>query len=229
MSTCLLAVDTATEICGVALAVDGRVRAELILNNGVTHTQSIMAAIEAVLTMTGMDIGSIDAYAVTRGPGGFTGLRIGISTVKGLSLATGKPVVGISSLEVLAHQAPSDAGLICTMMDARRNELYWTLYHRQGADVRSVLAEQVGPAEDLVEKIDRPCYFIGNAVTQYQSDLEKKLTKPAQWANHELNGIRPSVLVQLAQQRFLEGAVDDVRNFTPVYLRKSDAELARKV
>lgn len=229
MSTCLLAVDTATEICGVALAVDGRVKAELILNNGVTHTQSIMAAIETVLDMTGMEIGSIDAYAVTRGPGGFTGLRIGISTVKGLSLATGKPMVGVSSLEVLAHQASADAGLICPMMDARRNELYWTLYQREGTDTRSVLAEQVGPAADMAEKIDRPCYFIGNGVAQYRSTIEERLTKPARWAKHELNGIRPSVLAQLALQRFSEGKIDDVRNFTPVYLRKSDAELSRKV
>jgi tRNA threonylcarbamoyladenosine biosynthesis protein TsaB len=228
MSTCLLAVDTATEICGVALAVDGWVKAELILSNGVTHTQSIMAAIETVLTMTGMEIGSIDGYAVTRGPGGFTGLRIGISTVKGLALATAKPMVGISSLEVLAHQAPADAGLVCTMMDARRNELYWALYQRQGGDVKSILAEKVGPAAQLAAKIDHPCYFIGNAVAQYQSEIEHQLTKPAQWANRELNGIRPSVLAQLARQRFLKGAFDDIRNFTPVYLRKSDAELSRK-
>jgi tRNA threonylcarbamoyladenosine biosynthesis protein TsaB len=227
MSTCLLAVDTATEICGAALAVDGQVKAELILNSGVTHTQSVMAAIENVLTMSGTDIGSVDAYAVTRGPGGFTGLRIGISTVKGLSFATGKPILGVSSLEVLAHQAPTDVELICTLLDARRNELYWALYHRQGAKIKSVVAEQVGPVADLAEKIDRPCYFIGNAVAQYQSEIENRLTTPAQWANHELNGIRPSVLAQLAQNRFRKGLIDDVRNFIPVYLRKSDAELAR--
>lgn len=229
MSTCLLAVDTATEICGVALAVDEQVKAELILNNGVTHTQSVMAAIETVLTMSGTEIDAIDAYAVTRGPGGFTGLRIGISTVKGLSLATGKPMVGVSSLEVLAHQSPANAELICTVMDARRNELYWTLYHRQGAEIKPVGVEQVGLAEDLAEKIDRPCYFIGNAVAQYQSKIESRLTTPAQWANSELNGIRPYVLAQLAQHRLRKGEIDDVHSFTPVYLRKSDAELARNV
>jgi tRNA threonylcarbamoyl adenosine modification protein YeaZ len=138
-------------------------------------------------------------------------------------------MVGISSLEVLAHQAPAEAELICTLMDARRNELYWTLYHRQGTKIKPVLAERVGPAEDLAEKIDRPCYFIGNAVAQYQSMIENRLITPAQWASHELNGIRPSVLAQLAQQRFHKGEIDDLRNFTPVYLRKSDAEIARNV
>jgi len=228
MSTCLLAVDTATEICGVALAMDGRVIAELSLDLGVTHTQCVMNAIDTVLAMKRMDISAVDRFAVTRGPGSFTGLRIGISTVKGLAHATGKPMVGVSCLEILAHQAPADAGLICSMMDARRNEVYWALYGRQEDGLRPIIEENVALPATVAENIDQPCFFIGNGIAQYQKKIGESLTQPAQWANCELNAMRPAVLARLAWQRFSCGLIDSAQTLVPVYLRKSDAELPRK-
>lgn len=228
MPKCLLAVDTATEICGIALAIDGRVQAELILSRGITHTQSILSAIDAVLHITGLTTGDVDAYAVTRGPGSFTGLRIGISTVKGLAFATEKPMVGISSLAVLAHQAPGSADLICPMMDARRNEVYWSLYRRKNDGMGPILAERVGAAIEVAGAIQETCQFIGNGVPSYRSVLQKGLTYPAQWAGSESNNLRPAVLARLAWQRLQEGKTDDPRTFEPVYLRKSDAELRWK-
>lgn len=224
----MLAVDTATEICGVAVALDGSVKAELILNRGVTHTQSVVSSIEAVLKLMDLDIGAIDIYAVTRGPGSFTGLRIGISTVKGLAFAAGKPMVGISSLEVLAHQAGGDAPLVCPVMDARRNEVYWSLYRQQEGQMTAVMDEKVSAPADVAKKIDAPCFFIGNGVAPYKAKLSGQLTQRALWAAEEINGIRPAVLARLAWQRFLDGQFDDPGGVLPVYLRKSDAELMRE-
>ncbi len=225
MPKCLLAVDTATEICGIALAVDGRIQAELMLSRGITHTQSVLSAIDALLAITGLTAGDLDAYAVTRGPGSFTGLRIGISTVKGLAFATEKPMVGISTLAVLAHQAPGSADLICPMMDARRNEVYWTLYRREKDGLKAIMAERVGPAAEVADAIQEPCQFIGNGVPVYRSVLQQKLTHPAQWAGSAANDLRPAVLAQQAWQQLQEGKTADPRTFEPVYLRKSDAEL----
>lgn len=227
MPSCLLAVDTATEICGVALVADGRVQSELILDRGETHTRSIMAAIDAILSINNIKVPAVDAYAVTRGPGSFTGLRIGISTVKGLAMATGKPVVGVSSLEVLAYQASGQSPLVCPVMDARRNEVYWSLYERKGAQVSSIADELVGPASDIANRIDDDCYFIGNAVPIYRSKLSSQLKHPAQWANDEINGIRPAVMARLAWNRLQIGQIEQPQTLTPVYLRKSDAELQR--
>ena len=98
MSRTLLAVDTATQSCGMAIVVDGVVQTELILNHRGTHTKQILAAIDALLGLSEFSPAQIDAFAVTRGPGSFTGLRIGISTIKGLSLATGKPIIGIGGI-----------------------------------------------------------------------------------------------------------------------------------
>ena len=224
----LLAVDTATEICGVALLINGKVVTELILDRNVTHTQTVVAAIDAVMGINHMKIADVDAYAVTQGPGSFTGLRIGISTLKGLAHATRKPLVGISSLAVLAHQAPSDTDTVCPLMDARRNEVYWALYRREGAVLSVAMDERAGPAAEVADAVDKACYFIGNAVPHYRASLSERLVAPATWANDELNALRPAVLARLAWRRLREAPLDDPMRFSPVYLRKSDAELHQK-
>jgi tRNA threonylcarbamoyladenosine biosynthesis protein TsaB len=225
----MLAVDTATEIGGVALSIDGHVKSELILRQGSTHCRSVMAAVDAVLGLNHMDINGIDAYAVTRGPGSFTGLRIGISTVKGLALAAAKPLIGISSLAVLAHQAPAMAHWVCPIMDARRNEVYWSLYQRdEKGCLNAVMDERVGPVSTVVESIDRTCCFIGSGVALYGDVIGRLFKGPMQWAGDPSHGIRPSVLAKLAWQRASNGDNDDIRTFSPVYLRASDAEMSRQ-
>ncbi len=228
MPNYLLAVDTATESCGIALAMNGRVETELILNRGITHTQSVLSAIDAVLGINGISAEEIDAYAVTRGPGSFTGLRIGISTVKGLALAAAKPLVGISSLEVLAHQASGRADLICPVMDARRREVYWTQYQRTPDGLTAITEERVGPVAEMTGSIEDECELIGNGVPTYRSELQTSLKFPTHLTDHEGNALRPAVLARLAWQRLQRGETADIRTFAPVYLRKSDAELHRE-
>lgn len=221
----LLAVDTATQSCGVAIIGDGLARMELILNYGGTHTKQVLAAIDAALSLEGGSLTQIDAFAVTRGPGSFTGLRIGISTVKGLALATDKPIIGISSLEVLAHQVAGDAARVCSMIDARRNEIYWCIYRREDDGLVALSDEQVGPIDKLAPQVDKSCVFIGNAVHQYAARLpgfDNQAIQKACVADHT---IRPAVLARLAWRRFQAGDVDDTGCFSPVYLRKSDAEM----
>lgn len=224
----MLAVDTATEICGVALAVDGVVQVELSLNLGRTHNTVVMTAIRSALAMGQVDLADIDAFAVTKGPGSFTGLRIGISAVKGLVAATKKPLVGVSSLMILAHQAGGDPDLVCPMMDARRNEVYWAIYRRKGQELVPQQPEQVGPAEEILKYINAPCCFIGNGARLYAQNLMTRLNHPAHWASTHWHAIRPKVLADLAWQRLQKNQTDDVRTFAPVYLRKSDAELNRR-
>ena len=226
MSGKLLAVDTATQSCGIAIIADGHMHAELILSHGGTHTKQVLDAIDAVLKLEGdSSLTQFDAFAVTRGPGSFTGLRIGISTVKGLALATGKPIIGISSLAVLAHQAGGDAERVCSMIDARRNEIYWRIYRRGSAGIVALTEEQVGPVDKLVHQIETPCVLIGNAVPQYAAQLPGGIKQAIQCAPENDHTIRPAVLARLAWRRFQQGDVDDARGFAPVYLRKSDAEM----
>jgi tRNA threonylcarbamoyladenosine biosynthesis protein TsaB len=224
MSKKLLTVDTATESCGVALIADGSIQAELSLNLGGTHTKHILKAIDAVLDLSGVSLFDIDAFAVTRGPGSFTGLRIGISTMKGLAFSTGKPIVGVSSLDVLAHQAGGKSALVCPMIDARRNEIYWCVYRRKGDALTRLGDEQVGPIDKLAGQIDDTCMFIGNAAPLHANQLARLVKHAIQWPAAFNNAIRPAILAHLAWQRFQHGHVDDVETFVPVYIRKSDAE-----
>ncbi len=228
MSKKLLAVDTATESCGAAVLADGRIQAELSLNHGETHTKHILPAIDEVLCLAGVSLTEIDAFAVTRGPGSFTGLRIGISTMKGMAFATGKPIIGVSSLEVLAYQAEGDSRLVCPVIDARRHEIYWRVYRRSVDTLTPLTSERVGSVEQLAGRIDDTCMFIGHVVPGYTTQLLQLVKQTCQWAPAGNNAIRPAVLAQLAWQRFHSGRVDDVKTFVPVYIRKSDAEKMRK-
>ena len=212
----------------MALVVDGKVQAALSLDHGETHSRFLLEAVDSILKLNRMAVSDIDAYAVTRGPGSFTGLRIGISTVKGLAFAAGKPIVGISSLEALAHQAGGDAPLVCPMMDARRNEVYWRIYHRQDGLLITHMEEQVGPVEHMADRIDRPCVVIGNAATLYAEKLLQRTRQAIQWTPAIYNDIHPAMVAELAWRRWPWGQQDDEETLIPVYLRKSDAELNRK-
>jgi tRNA threonylcarbamoyladenosine biosynthesis protein TsaB len=221
----LLALDTATEHCGIGLAVDGRIRVELGLAHGQTHARHLMAGVKAVLELAGTRLQEVDAFAVTCGPGSFTGLRIGISTAKGMALALGKPIAGVSSLAVLAHQVDSAQGLICPMIDARRREVYWSLYRKTTTGIEPIEPEQVGPAVRAAEKIDGSCMFVGNGALAYRDILENHLSHPAHWETASNSALRIAWVARLAWQRLEQGESDDVRGLSPVYLRKSDAEL----
>lgn len=221
----LLAIDTATPICGVALANHGSVEAAVSLDIGQTHTRTIMDAIMSIMRFCGIDLQQIDGFAVTQGPGSFTGLRIGISTVKGLAMAMDKPMTGVSTLETLANQAHTECELICPMIDARRGEVYWTLFHRQQGELTTLLPEQVGPAEKALEQIDATCCFIGNGALAYRHTLEPLVHTSGQWVSDDESRLSPAAVARIGWRLFQSGQSIDPALFAPVYLRKSDAEI----
>jgi len=132
----ILAVDTATMSCSVAVVEAGCLKAELIQATGETHARHLMTMIDNVLQLSNETMAGIEGFGVTIGPGTFTGLRIGLSTVQGLALAESKPIAGVSSLDALAAQVMATPGesrsLVCALLDARRKEVYHRLY-RTGA------------------------------------------------------------------------------------------------
>jgi tRNA threonylcarbamoyladenosine biosynthesis protein TsaB len=221
----LLAIDTATEFCNVGLAADGTLLAELSLRHGQTHAKHLLQGIQTVLAQAEVGISAIDGLAVTRGPGSFTGLRIGLSTAKGMALALGIPITGVSSLAVLAHQAQTTEGLICPMIDARRKEVYWALYRRTASGLAPVLGEQVGPANVAAAGISHSCVFIGNGAVAYRSILCDRLGPLARFEDPADSIPRIAVVAQLAWRDLVQGTGNDLHGLSPVYLRRSDAEL----
>jgi tRNA threonylcarbamoyladenosine biosynthesis protein TsaB len=221
----LLALDTATQSCSVAVTNEGSLSAELTIVKSQTHSKHLMELIQSVLEIAGFGLADLDGLAVTIGPGSFTGLRIGISTIKGLAHALARPVVGISTLEALAWQCGQTSYLICPLLDARKGEVYGAIYcFNEGQ-----LIQKTGPRamipEAVVEDIKSPCVFIGTGARLYRQDILAAAGSLAHFVPEGQNMIRASSVAFLSMPKFEANDTDDVAGLVPHYIRKSDAEL----
>ena len=221
----VLAVDTATNSCSVALTDNGLVSAELTTLKDQTHSKHLMELIDSVFEIAGVGVREMDGFAVTIGPGSFTGLRIGISTIKGLAHAVGKPVVGISSLKALAWQCADKKHLIYPFLDARRGEVYWATYRFEGAHLVQKEPERATAPEAALDHIKNPCVFIGNGAQLYRQQIKAKLGSFAHFAPKDNDILRASSIAFLSIERFNAGDIDEAAGLMPHYIRKSDAEL----
>jgi len=220
----ILAVDTATQACSAALADRDGTIAELNFFRGRTHSQHLAVMVEALLDMAETPIGAVNAFAVDSGPGTFTGLRIGLALVKGLAEAIGKPVVGVSSLEVLAVQAGFPPGQICCMLDARRGEVYTARYAVRDRQRELISAQEAVAPHRVARAGSGPCLFIGSGALAYR-DLILETAGPDAWfAVGEANQLRASTVALLGLQQLQSGAPADDGALVPNYIRRSDAE-----
>lgn len=221
----LLAVDTASRSCSVAVADGERLAAELTATVARTHTAHLMTMVDSALGMAGLDVGAMDGFAVTLGPGSFTGLRIGISTVKGLAFAAGRPAAGVSSLAALACQALPWPGLVCALLDARRGEVYAGLYRVAGGRPVALAAERVLPPERLLAEIHTPCMFVGDGAERHQGLVRARLGERAHFLPGERNVIRAANVAALAIPALELAGAGDLDLLLPRYVRPSESEL----
>ena len=180
--------------------------------------------IHDILNICHLSINDLDGFAVTIGPGSFTGLRIGLSAVKGLALANGKPVVGVSTLEVLAYQVFGTEKLVCPMMDARRKEVYAARYRFKNLKLEIEKSPMAVSPEKAIENINEPCILVGDGASLYQDLIENRLGPKAVFTNFTQHFIRASTVGHLAIKRFNSSNTDDVHHIEPFYIRPSDAE-----
>jgi tRNA threonylcarbamoyladenosine biosynthesis protein TsaB len=221
----ILAVDTATTSCSVAILDQTTLAVEFTLNRKETHSKHLMEMIRSILNISGFDLSSIDGFAVTKGPGSFTGLRIGISTVKGLAAAAGKSIVGVSSLEALAAQVPASTNLICPLIDARKGEVYFSRYKVVDGKLQKETKEMVSSPGKVFDGLNESCLFVGNGALLYKRIIMEKLGRIASFAPVTYNIIRASTVAHLSMAKFESNHIDNIDNFSPHYIRKSDAEL----
>lgn len=163
MKICVL--DASTQVASVAMMEEGKLIYESNLIHGLTHSEKLMPLVEAAFTLTGWEPTDVDVYGVVEGPGSFTGLRIGVATVKGLAQAAGKPVTGVGTLDVLAMNVPFFQGVTAPILDARRGQVYGALFHwNQGRMVRET-GDLAIPLAELLEEIEKralPALFLGD-------------------------------------------------------------------
>jgi tRNA threonylcarbamoyladenosine biosynthesis protein TsaB len=230
----LLAVDTSTLTGALALLQDGRLVAESRLGVAVTHGERLLPAIDGILGAAGWTARDLDALAVAVGPGSFTGLRIGISTVKGLAYASGRPVVPVPTLEALAFSLPFAAPLVCPLLDARKGEVYTALFRTAGGRLERLEPDRAIAPEQLAldlggwTRSGERVVLIGDGVEPWQATLAPRADGPVQAAPPGFRAPSAAALGHLAAQALARGEAVDPAALEPRYLRRSEAELARE-
>jgi tRNA threonylcarbamoyladenosine biosynthesis protein TsaB len=221
----ILAIDTAATALSVAVVDDSRLLAETTVANGLTHSINLMGVIDQVLKWSDLGVADLDGLAVTNGPGSFTGLRIGISCIKGLAEAHNLPVVAVSSLTALAHQAALMALVVCPVLDARKKEIYYAIFRTEAGHLKQTSKAQVCPVSQLIEAIDEKCLFVGDGSILYRNQLENGLGALAHFAMSETDMRRGATVATLGLEGFKNGASMDAADLKPLYIRRADAKL----
>lgn len=223
----VLAMDTSAIVATVAVMEDDKLICEIILNHKKTHSQKLMPMVEEALMRSELTLQDIDVFSAAAGPGSFTGLRIGISTIRALAQAMGKKVVGVNTLDGLAFNVPFFPGRICPIMDARREQVYTAVYRwEQGRMERT--SEYMGLAlEEYLEQLEKeegPILFLGDGVPVHRDFILQRLGKKAFLAPASCQLQRAASIAALAMERARQGETKDPMELEPFYLRKSQAE-----
>ncbi len=218
--------DTSTSCGSVGLIEDKEVISEYLLNIPVTHSERLLGAIELVLREARCRIEQVEGWVIALGPGSFTGLRIGVSTVKGLAFATGRPVAGISTLDVLASQIAPTPHLICPILDARKKEVYTAFYrYGEGGSLMRQSEYQAIPPEDFVRKIKEQTIFVGDGVKTYGDFLLNCLPSFAIFPPAPFRVSHGSMVATLGMELLRKGEHLNLSAFSPIYIRPSEAEI----
>ena len=225
----ILAVDTSGPVAGVAVLKDGELAYEGAAVNRLTHSVNLMPMIEEAVNRSGLSVDDIDLYACVTGPGSFTGVRIGVSAVKGMAHGAGKPCVGVDALEALASGVCMTDALLCPIQDARAGQVYGAAFLPGMPPVRVLpdMAEKL-PAfiEKALEKAEgRKLLFVGDGVKTYRKAIEDLLGDRAVFAPAHMSYLRPAAVALLAHE-YQANAVDYL-TLMPVYLRAPQAERER--
>lgn len=202
---------------------------EVFLNNGLTHSQTIMPAVEAALEGAGLTAKDIDLFACVVGPGSFTGVRIGVCAVKGLAHATGKPCVALNALETLAHAVYGYPGWICPMLDARRDQVYAATFTR-GETPKRVLPDRalaISEFFDAIPDTAEELLFCGEAAPLHEGEIRDRFGRRATVAPSHLLHVRPAAAADLAWRKDKSEWLACER-LVPLYLRAPSAERERK-
>ena len=226
----ILALDSSGIVASVAVAEDDTLLAEYTVNYKKTHSQTLLPMLDEIVKMTELDMNSVDAIAVAAGPGSFTGLRIGSATAKGLGLALKKPLIHVPTVDALAYNLYDTRGLICPIMDARRNQVYTGIYRFEEHKLSVVKSQWAGAVAELLEILNdmgEQVTFLGDGVPVFRDVIEETLKVPFSFAPAHVNKQRAAAVAALGLEYFKEGKTETAMEHCPDYLRVSQAERER--
>ena len=219
-----LAFDTSSRTAAVAVLSDDSILYDSIINTGLNHSEVLMLQIDYALRQVRIKISDIDFFACTIGPGSFTGLRIGVSTLKGLMLATGKPAAGVSSLAAVALNVGTTSKLICSMIDARRGQVYVAYFRYNDKNILQQISEaQAVNPKEIINNTDKNTLFVGDGAIKYADIIKNIKSLEVRIASDLQHYIRASAVGILGREKFAENDLLDASILVPVYLRSADA------
>lgn len=216
----LLAIDTSTDTASLAMVKDNKVRAELTWCCGQNHTVELLPQLIHLLNQTKLDLQSISGIIVARGPGSFNGLRVGISTAKGLAFSLGVPIVGISTLAVEAYPHAETGLPICPILNAGRGEIATATYQKKYHKWRQLATEQITTVKALCSQVSSQTIFCGEFIPFIATQLKEQLKQRAIIPPPATRLRRAGFLAELGQQQLEAGNYDSPATLQPLYLRR---------
>lgn len=219
----ILSVDSSSVSASVAITENGKTLAENFINNGLTHSQTLMPMVEKTLNDADISINDIDLFAIANGPGSFTGVRIGIASVKGMSDALNKRCFAVSTLEAIAEPLKNEDCIACAVMDARCNQVYTAFFDsgKRVCEDKAILIDELGIE---LQNFTKPIIFIGDGAELCYSKLAN-IVESSFVADENIRYIHASSIGRLAEEKMKNGEMPtDSINLVPYYLRLPQAE-----
>lgn len=226
----ILALDSSGLVAGVAVVEDDELIGEYTVNYKKTHSQTLLPMLDALAAMIELDLDTVDAIAVAKGPGSFTGLRIGSATAKGLGLALDKPIVEIPTVDGLAFRLWGTDAVVCPLMDARRNQTYTGLYEFTDGElcvIEPQCAVDIAHITEKINQLGRKVIFLGDGVAVFREYLREHVEVPYSFAPAHMNKQSAAAVGALAVRYAKKGLAVSADLHQPDYLRLSQAERER--
>jgi tRNA threonylcarbamoyladenosine biosynthesis protein TsaB len=227
----LLVLDSSGLVASVAVMEEDTLIGEYTINHKKTHSQTLLPMLDEVVKMTETNLEEIDAIAIAKGPGSFTGLRIGSATAKGLGLALQKPIVSVPTVDAIAYNLYQAQGYICPIMDARRNQVYTGIYCFEDGKFKVVEEQCARSIDETIEAINElggAVIFLGDGVPVFKETILEKCTAAVSFAPAHLSRQRAGAVGSLAMEYYKQGKIESATEHGPEYLRKSQAERERE-
>lgn len=226
----ILGIESSSMTASVALMDSGITMAEYTVNFKKTHSQTLLPMIHQMVSLLEIELSTIDAIAVSGGPGSFTGLRIGSATAKGLGFVLNKPLIHIPTLDATAYNLFGASGLICPIMDARRNQVYTGIYRfeREFEVVMEQAAMEIGELLSRLNACGERVIFLGDGVPVYEDRIREQMVQPFDFAPANDNRQRAASVAALGAVYYTAGKFETAAEHKPDYLRKSQAERERE-
>lgn len=220
----VLAIETSSYCGSVALVEDGEVLGEVFFNIGPKNSEKIVLSIDWLIKNLNIPKDQINAVAVSKGPGSFTSLRVGVSIAKGISYSLGIDIVGVPSSRIIASNCAGINTQICTLIDAKRKEVYASLFNCKNGNLCSLVDDKIVRVEELNNFIDDETLFVGSGALIYRDTIAEIIEPKSHFAPELVNYPRASHCGLLAYTDIISGKKDNVFTLAPDYIRKPDVE-----